>query len=185
MPYLRQRFRDQKIPDDTANILMALWRNSTQKQYLIYHKNWIHFCTRRKLTPFHPTVNQVLQYLTYLIKQDLTYSTINTARSSLSVLLNWIVTILLWSAILHYKNQLMKCLFDYELRQQSPSIRKLGMLLFLGYLRSLHPTAELSPQLLILKLVMLVALTTAQRWHTLQALDVRNMYVAESRYHLL
>lgn len=44
------------------------------------------------------------------------------------------------------------------------------------YLRKLWPTSALSLKRLSLKLVMLVALTSAQRLQTIESLDISNMY---------
>ena len=123
-------------------------------------------------------MNQVLQYLTCLFKQDLSYSTINTARSSISALLDCNNNTSVGSHPLIIR--FMKGV--YQLRPPKPRYKETWNISpVLGYLRSLYPTSELSLKQLTLKLVMLVALITAQRLQTLQALDLRNMFVTGSK----
>ena len=69
-----------QVPPDVADVIMQSWRTSTQKQYL-YINQWVQFCLQ---DPLCPTVAAVLDFLHSLLKQGLSYSTLNTARSAIS-----------------------------------------------------------------------------------------------------
>ena len=59
-------------------------RPDTQKQYQSYLKRWNTYCTENKVSALCPKVEQVIEFLTILYRNWLGYSSINTARSSLS-----------------------------------------------------------------------------------------------------
>lgn len=65
-------------------IIRESWRGSTRNQYETVIKKWARFCGERCILVFQPTVNDVLEFLLTLYKNDLSYSCINTARSALS-----------------------------------------------------------------------------------------------------
>ena len=60
----------------------------TKKQYKTYVERWLVFCHERKINHSSPKIGEALQFLMSLYNQGLTYSTINTARSALSLILN-------------------------------------------------------------------------------------------------
>jgi hypothetical protein len=64
-------------------------RPGTKKQYKVYIKKWIDFCSEREICHTCPTVGQTLDFLKSLYEQGLTYSAINTARSALSSYINF------------------------------------------------------------------------------------------------
>ena len=67
---------------------MSSWKPGTLKQYNVYHLHkWSHFCAERLVNSLSPTVSDILRFLHTLYQQDLSYSTLNTARSALSTLL--------------------------------------------------------------------------------------------------
>lgn len=174
MPGVWQRFRNLDIPEETSRILMASWRVSTQKQYSTYQDRWFKFCSRKQIDSLHPSVNQVLDFLTSLYNAGLSYSTINTARSSLSALLDHEQRNTIGSHPLI--SRFLKGIF--ELRTPSPRYTTIwDVSIVLNYLRSLHPTSSLTLKQLTHKLVMLIALLSAQRLQTLQLLDVNNLHL--------
>ena len=65
-----------------TEIIMSSWKSTTKKQYSVYLHKWNEFCIQRQIDPMRPTVNKVLDFLHTLYVQDLSYSTINTARSA-------------------------------------------------------------------------------------------------------
>lgn len=83
----------------------------------------------------------MLEYLTYLYKLDLSYSTINTVRSALSALLDYDANVSVGSHPL--VTRFMKGVF--ELRSPRPRYKETwDISTVLRYLRSLYPTSELS-----------------------------------------
>lgn len=79
-----QSIQDQGISQAAAKLIMASWRNGTKKQYSTYIKKWQNFSVQRQIDHTQPSVVPVLDFLTVLYKQGLTYNAINTARSALS-----------------------------------------------------------------------------------------------------
>ena len=69
---------------------MASWRQTTGKQYNTYlsrSSRWLLYCREKHLNMNQATVNDGLEFLTYLYRQGLGYSAINTARSALSAVI--------------------------------------------------------------------------------------------------
>lgn len=79
-----QSIQDQGISQAPEKLIMALWRNGTKKQYSTYIKKWQNFSVQRQIDHTQPSVVPVLDFLTVLYQQGLTYNAINTARSALS-----------------------------------------------------------------------------------------------------
>lgn len=88
MSCLRNSFAKYNISGNVADILMASWRSGTQKQYKIYIEQWLKFCGERKINCYSPQISQVLNFLAGLYDKQLSYSTLNTARSALSSILH-------------------------------------------------------------------------------------------------
>ena len=70
--------------DDVSNIILSSRRNSTQKQYNPHIIAWEAFCKDRNTDAVNTTIPEVLQFLHSIFSRDLSYSTINTARSAIS-----------------------------------------------------------------------------------------------------
>ena len=68
---------------------MSAWRPSTTKQYAPYIRKWEAHCDQRRIDPIHPTVPDVLNFLTELklYATGIGYSAINTAKPALSALI--------------------------------------------------------------------------------------------------
>ena len=64
---------------------MESWRIGTTKQYRVYLNKWTNFATARNENPIHPTLANVIEFLTHLYDTGNSYSAINAARSALSV----------------------------------------------------------------------------------------------------
>ena len=63
---------------------MESWRSGTTKQYRVYLDKWRNFATARNENPIHPSVANVIEFLTQLHDTGSSYSAINTARSAFS-----------------------------------------------------------------------------------------------------
>ena len=79
-----QSIQDRGISGAAAKLIMASWRDGTKKQYSTYITKWQKFCNQRQISHIQPSVVYVLDFLTLLYQQGLTYSAINTAQSALS-----------------------------------------------------------------------------------------------------
>ena len=85
---LRERFRQTGVSGQALDILMTAWKDGTQAQYQGYLKQWRSFCMGRDIDMFTPQVSEVFDFLTTLFDKGLGYSALNTARSSLSSVIN-------------------------------------------------------------------------------------------------
>ncbi len=124
----------------------------------------------------HPNISQVLDFLTKLYHTGIGYSALNTARSAVSALCSTNDGVPLGT--LQLVRRFMKGVFN--LRPTKPrysvtwDVNKV-----IDYIRSSLPVEVLPLKELTLKLVMLIALTTAARSQTLSLLRLSNMTVTE------
>ena len=111
-----------------------------------------------------------------MFEKDLSYSSLNTARSALST----IVTVDSVSIGLHpLVVRFLKGAFN--LRPPVPRYKEVwDESIVLRFLKTLSPVASLSLKNLSLKLVMLLSLVTAQRGQTLHLLDISLMSTYDS-----
>ena len=148
-----QSFQDKGISEAAAKLIMASWRDGTKKQYSTYITKWQKFCNQRQISHIQPSVVSVLDFLTLLYQQGLTYSAINTARSALSSY----ITLENGTCVGQHPlvSRLMKGIF-----QEKPPRPKYTEIwdvsIVLSHLRSLSPVDKLSLKELTLKLIVLI-----------------------------
>lgn len=173
MSHIWEQFRNSGFSNETSSILLASWRSSTQKQYISHQNNWFKFASRKQVDPHSPSIVDVLEFLTELFNKGVGYSSINTARCALSALITWQEKPTIGSHPL--VTRFLKGV--YELRPPAARYKKIwDVANVFDYLRKMWPTPNLSLKQLSLKLVMLVALISAQRLQTIESLDISNMY---------
>ena len=78
---------NQHTLSDTTKVILASWREGTLKQYQTYLNKWEKYCSERGLNIFNASVDEAIEFLTFLLQSGLGYSALNTARSALSLLL--------------------------------------------------------------------------------------------------
>ena len=117
-----------------------------------------------------------VEFLTELYKLGLSYSSINTARCALSaILVNSASSNSTFGQHVDVK-RFMKSIFQSIRRPALPRYNKTwDVNTMLQHLLSLKDTNELSLKDITLVLVILVALTTAQRGQSLHLMDIVNM----------
>jgi hypothetical protein len=171
-----QQYKDAGISQQSIDIIMQSWRGSTKKQYKTYLKKWTVFCLKNKFDPVSPVVGNVLDYLTELFNQGLGYSAINSARSSLSSIINidnrpvgehpFVIR--------HLKGVFnLRPTFPKNVTTWDPDI-------VLRYLKTLSPTKDLSFKSLTLKCVTLLWLLSGQRGQSIKLIDIRNLTVTKN-----
>lgn len=164
LSHIWQTLRHRGVPEDTTSIILASWRNSTQKQYLCYQRKWNRFCTARQINPFCPTLIQLLEFLTFLFNSGQGYSSINTARSALSASLSCMQKYTVGS----HPSIKRSMKGTFELRPPRTRYSYIwDVSIVLNRLRTKYPVNGLSLKQASQKLLMLIALTTAQRLQTL------------------
>ena len=84
---VRKKLIDQDIPSNVDEIILSSWRPGTQNQYSSSLRKWFEFCDVRSINIVLLTVPQVLEFLTIIHENGLSYSFVNTAKSALSSIL--------------------------------------------------------------------------------------------------
>lgn len=79
-------FKGKRISEASCKFIMSSWRSATKKQYGIYIQRSIKFYHRKESDPLHSSIGTILDFLTGLRDQGLSYAAINTAKSELSSL---------------------------------------------------------------------------------------------------
>ena len=177
---LWQSFEERGISSKATTIILQSWATGTQKQYQPYIEKWLQFCAKCSL--YDPPVNIVLDFLVTLYEQNLEYTTINTARSAISA-----ITLLKDNTTVGHHpvvSRFMKGIF----RSKPPKPRyetTWDVEPVLRYLSSLGTPSTMNLKTLSMKLVMLVALVTAQRGQSLHVLDINFMKQDESMFEFL
>ena len=172
MSRIRTSLESRGISKDSAQLILQSWRQSTQKQYNSYFKKWTEYCDRLKISADNPSLGQALDFLTDLYKNGAGYSAVNTARSVLSALLKP------FDGIPFGSHRLTERLLT-GIAVTRPSVPRYtqtwDVAIVLNHLRSKIPLESLTLKDLTLKLVVLVALVTAQRCQTIHLLDTAHM----------
>ena len=83
LPCVRERFLKEGLSNESTNIIVASWRKSTSIKYQVYINQWLDFCKNHNIN-YHPaSVNNELDFLTFLYQNGKQYPTISYARSIL------------------------------------------------------------------------------------------------------
>jgi site-specific recombinase XerD len=75
------------LPENCIKLLGASCTDKTWKQYNSCLNKYINFCNEKCVNPWKPEINIILQFLTSLYEQGLSYVSLNTTRSALSTFL--------------------------------------------------------------------------------------------------
>ena len=78
-----QHYGGLNVSDTTNSILVASLRESTRKKYNPYQQKWHTYCQENNINPVTPNITNVLDFLSNLYDQGLSYSAINSAKSAL------------------------------------------------------------------------------------------------------
>lgn len=152
---------------------MAAWKDGTQAQYQGYLKQWRSFCTGRDIDMFTPQVSEVLDFLTTLFDKGLGYSALNTARSSLSSIINIEGRPVGEHQIVV---KFMKGVFN--LRPSKPRTNYTwDPQIVLDYLKNLSPVKDIDYKLLTYKAVTLLWILSGQRGQSVRLIDIRNVEI--------
>jgi len=156
----------------TQDLLLNADANSTWKHYKCYFSKYETFCKENNFNVWNPTISTVLSFLTSLYEINLSYRTINVARSALSLCLCKIDGFSVGS-------HPMVCKLLTGIAKQKPPNSKYAVIwkpsVVLELFKEWGDNKSLSLALLSMKLCGLLALVTGQRVQTLCAIDVRNI----------
>lgn len=158
----------RNISEKAATIILQSWSDGMQKRYKLYIKQWIDFCCERQADPYNPPLTSVLDFLVSLHEKGLSYTTINTARSAISAI-----------SLSEDQNTIgchpLVSRFMKGIYKGSPPVPRYNLTWdvqpVLNYLASKSPVDGLDLKMLTHKLIMLIALVSAQRGQSLHILD--------------
>ena len=84
---IREKLSQQGLSQDAVTIILASWRDGTRSQYQKHLLKWFAYCKDKSCNILSPPVAVALDFLATLFHSGLSYSSINTARSALSSIL--------------------------------------------------------------------------------------------------
>ena len=161
------------------SMIMSSWRESTKKQYMTYIHRWIIFCREHSYDVFTSNVTHVIDFLGILFQDGLSYSAINTARSSISAFLGVAKTDSLGSDMLVTR-------FMKGVSRSRPTVARYknvwDVSLVLDMFRKQLLPEYLSLYDLSMRTVTLLALVSAQRSQSIHLLDIDNMSREADKY---
>ena len=153
-------------------ILLASCSKNTQSQYSVYFQKWVKFCNRNAVNVYSSNIACVLEFLKSLFDEGLGYSSINSARSALSLLLPNIDHCMVGSHPLVVR--FLKGVF--KLRPSAPRYNLTwDVSSVLQMFKNWPLNEDLDLLRLSIKTVALLALVTAGRAQTLAAVAVDNI----------
>lgn len=179
MSVIRKRLVGLGLTERSIKIIISSWRKGTTSQYQTHLKKWIKFCQEKRCDVISPNLSHALDFLSMLHEQGLSYSSINTARSMLSSILQLDTTGSVPFGELPIVKKFMKGTF--ELRPSMPrytSTWDLGLVL--NWFRKGVPVASLSLKELTLKLTFLLLLLSGQRCQTVSLFSVDKMDLSDT-----
>lgn len=153
-------------------MLCASCSTSTWKTYESQYKKFLAYCSVQDIDIINLTIVDILEYLTHLFQSNLSYSSVNTARSSLSLLLPKFESFKIGEHPLIVR--LMKGIF--KKRPPLPKYKNCwDVNVVLDFLRKLPDNSNLDLLMLSIKLVGLLALISGQRVQTLASIKIENV----------
>ena len=84
---IRQQLEGLGFTSRSIAVIVASWREGTTSQYQTYLQKWLDFCKQKHCDVLSPPLPVTLDFLSMMYEKGLSYSTINTARSMLSSIL--------------------------------------------------------------------------------------------------
>ena len=81
MPGQRRKLELKGYTTDVIDTILHSRRESTNSQFASYVKRWTQFCQLKRIDT---TVQLILEFLQTLVRDGLSYSSINTAKSALA-----------------------------------------------------------------------------------------------------
>jgi len=182
MACVSRHLSEKGIPREAAELILASWRSGTEQQYTGAWKQWVRWCGQRKINPLSASIGDVSLYLTTLYNSGLSYSTVNTYRSAISMTHLPIEGIAVGN---HYLiKRLMKGIFN-----KRPPVPRYVLTwpveVMLRYLKNIPQNDQLSLKLLSWKTAILVALVSADRGDAISALNTKFMTKDSTGYHFL
>lgn len=158
--------------------MLASLSTKTRKQYESVLNQWIVFCKSYNVDPLVDSVPTVISFLTSKFDEGLSYSSLNTIRSAISLILGP-----------HLGTDERVTRFFRGIFKLRPKTPKYELVwdpnIVLSYLSNLFPNENLGIELLTKKLVTLLALVTAHRIQTLSLICIDNISFNEDNVNII
>lgn len=153
-------------------------KDSTLKQYDSALRKWREFCEEFLTDLYNPKVDDLQNFLIKCFIDGAKYSTLNTYRSAISLISRSKIgeDVLI--------SRLMKALFNLN-PPTSKNRFTWDPAVVLDYFQDLFPLEKLSFHDLTLKLVILLALSTAHRVQTLSKINIKNIHKTKEGFEIL
>ena len=176
MSCVRERFLKEGLSNESSNIIMASWGESTSIKYQVYIKQWLDFCKNHNINYQNASVSNGLHFLTYLYQSGKQYPTISCARSILSLFIRS-------SNGLEFGKESIVQRFMKGIYQLRPSLPKYSFTwdvsILIGKYQELPPNDQLDLKALTLKTATLLTLMLCQRTQTIFTPNLR--YIKKDR----
>ncbi|CAB3251792.1 unnamed protein product [Arctia plantaginis] len=168
---IREALRNKLLPEETIEVMISSLSHNTVKQYTVALRKWWLYCQGKDI--YELSVPKVLAFLTQIYESGASYTTLNTYRSALSLIIDSSLgTDNLIKRFFKGVFRLKPCRPKYN-DTWDPSI-------VLNYIENWFPNETLGLEKLTKKLVILLALTSAQRIQTLAAIALSNIEFTDS-----
>ena len=177
MENIRSLISKQGFSESVTDIIMDSWRDSTKKQYGSFLNRWFKFSRDNDIDPVSPSLAQTCDYLMHLYSQGLSYSAINTARSALS---SFIST---KNGVSFGQEPIVVRLMNGFFNRRATTPRYTSIWnpdVVMGFLKDKSVSSPTLKELTF-KLLMLLALGTAQRCQTFHLMDITLMDITDDR----
>jgi hypothetical protein len=166
---IRVGYQRQGFSNEVVRILLGGLRSSSQSAYQSSWVTWSNWwCIRFNFDPMSSSLNNILEFFTFLATNGKTYSTINVARSMLSSTLASV------DGFQIGKHPLVTKLMDriFNLNPPRPKYKSTWNVdLVLNYLRKIPENENLNLSQISHKLVTLLVLTTLLRVSEIASID--------------
>jgi len=161
------------ISEGSAEFLISSLSSSSIKQYDVHLKEWISYCSKETISPYKFNIEELLNYLQQQFDKGLSYSSLNTCRSALSLISQDVdgypigqhpITKRFMKAVYKKRpnNVKYKSLWD-----PSPVLQ---------FLEQMFPLETLTLEKLTLKLVVLLSLATGHRVQTFSQMKINDVH---------
>ena len=176
----REKLFTGGLSETTYQLISSMRRSGSKSNYNSSWAQWVSWCNEKKVDPFRCDINQVVNYLSFLFDAGLEYRTIGCHRSATSAYHEYI------DGKLFGQHPKVCALLKGVYNKRSPQPRYVfiwDVQIVINYIKSEWRYSEgPSDRLLTLKLVMLMALTSASRASAIHHLDIRYMVKRNEKY---
>ena len=173
--------KQNNLSDKAAHIIALSLSSGTTKQYKSYAQKWLDYCLSKNIDPLYASTISGIEFLTDLFySKNVGYSCLNTARSTLSLIIEPQQRITFGSQPLvrRFMNGIFKLRPSFPKYAVTYEVKTV-----LDYLETIQ-TSILTPlKGLSHKLSMLLCLLSGQRNQSMAALDIEYMNLTDNFCH--